>query len=54
MLIRSEDATRRVCLWLKSMISLFYFLQYWTPWCFCCNGPWSSIASLFQMADAIC
>jgi hypothetical protein len=28
MLIRSEDATRRVCLWLKSMISLFYFLQY--------------------------
>jgi hypothetical protein len=28
MLIRSEDATRQVCLWLKSMISLFYFLQY--------------------------
>ncbi len=32
-LIRSEDPTRRVCLWLQSMISLFYFLQYWTPWC---------------------
>jgi hypothetical protein len=27
-LIRSEDPTRRVCLWLQSMISLFYFLQY--------------------------
>jgi hypothetical protein len=27
-LIRSEDRTRRVCLWLQSMISLFYFLQY--------------------------
>jgi hypothetical protein len=27
-LIRSEDPTRRVCNWLQSMISLFYFLQY--------------------------
>jgi hypothetical protein len=27
-LIRSEDPTRKVCLWLQSMISLLYFLQY--------------------------
>jgi uncharacterized protein YbaP (TraB family) len=27
-LIRSEDPTRQVCLWLQSMMSLFYFLQY--------------------------
>jgi hypothetical protein len=27
-IIRSQDPTRRVCLWLQSMISLFYFLQY--------------------------
>jgi len=27
-LIRSDDPTRKVCLWLQSMISLFYFLQY--------------------------
>jgi hypothetical protein len=27
-LIQSEDPTRRVCLWLQSIISLFYILQY--------------------------
>lgn len=50
-LIQSEDPTRRVCLWLQSIISLFYILQYWTPWCLL---QWALKFNRLSISDVWC